>query len=74
MQHKNKPKKELKLKSEYEEPKMEILKTLTRHNVLPNLTKVSLGYNSKQTKQLRERASDCSITLSIFRLKQFHNQ
>jgi hypothetical protein len=52
MQHKNKPKKELKLKSENEEPKMEILKILTLHNVLPNLTQMSLGYKSKQTKQI----------------------
>jgi hypothetical protein len=50
MQHKNKPKKELKLKSEYEEPKMEILKILTLHKDLPNLTQVSLGYKSKSNK------------------------
>ena len=74
IQHKNRPKKELQLKSECEEPKMEIFKILTLHNVLPSPTQVSLGYRSQQTEQLWERASDFSITLSIFRLKKFHNQ
>jgi len=73
-QHKNKPKKELKLKSEYEEPKTEILKILTPQAALPNLTQVSPRYRRKQTEQLWERASDFSITMSVFRLKQFHNQ
>lgn len=74
MQHKNKPKKGLKLNSEYEEPKTEILKILTPHTVLPNLTQVSLRYSRKQTEELWERASDFIITMCIFRLKQFHNQ
>jgi hypothetical protein len=52
MQHKNGPKKELQLKSEYEEPKMEIFKILTLHTILPNLTQVSLEYRSQQTEQL----------------------
>lgn len=74
MQHKNRPKKELHLKSEHEESKMEILKILTLHTILPNPTQVSLGYRSQQTEQLWEIASDFSITISTVRLKQFHNQ